>query len=149
DNLIHDVTIFAMLNLCELLIAELTAFGEEIVLIEVKMISDKLYSIAEKQNSYYLLVETLIIKSKVALIEFDLEGSQKLLNEAMTFVNKFKLLHLSSKVEDQINKFRDTLNYWETYSNQNASLIERLKLSDLQEYMDKIFKMLPDVNASE
>ncbi len=142
---IHNLTVFAMLNLCELLIAELRSFGSEEVLIEVKELSQKLYKIARDQHSYFLLIETLFLQAKLALIEFDIELSQELLDKASKIAEDKNMVILLNKVKQEREKFVIELKNWKTYADQNIPLTDRIKHAELQEYIETASKLQPEM----
>jgi tetratricopeptide (TPR) repeat protein len=145
--IIHNLTVFAMLNLCELLIAELRSFGNEEVLIEVKELSQKLYKIARHQHSYFLLIETLFLQAKLALIEFDIELSQQLLVKASKIAEDKKMVILLDKVKQEREKFVIELKNWKSYADQNIPLTDRIKYAELQEYIETASKLQPEMYA--
>ncbi len=57
DILNHSLTVFAMINLCELLINEFSISGDTEVLLELERYTETLTNIAKKQNSFNLKIE--------------------------------------------------------------------------------------------
>jgi tetratricopeptide (TPR) repeat protein len=136
----HSITVSAMIDLCELLLFELKSTGEENVLDEVAVLSDKLLKIAKSQNSHSLLAETYLLKSKIALIEYDIEEARILLLQAQIIAEKMDLRNLALKISNEHDLLLEQISKWQEYKDSEASLIDRLELSDLDEYVKRMGK---------
>jgi tetratricopeptide (TPR) repeat protein len=134
----HSVTVSAMIDLCELLLFELKSTGEEKVLNEVAILSDKLLKIAKNQNSHSLLAETYLLKYKIALIDFDIDEARTLLLQAQFIAEEMELKNLSLKISNEHDVFLSQITKWEEYQASEASLLDRLELSDLDDYIKKM-----------
>ncbi|MHA2362596.1 MAG: tetratricopeptide repeat protein [Candidatus Hodarchaeales archaeon] len=135
----HDLTILAMVNLCELLLLELKTSGDEEVLLEVKTWSNKLLDVAQKQMAYPLLVETHLLQSKLALIELDINKAQKLLNQARSYAEEKGLHKLAIKVSADHDVLLNEQSKWNDIVRKESSIAERIELAGLE---DAIFRML-------
>ncbi|MFQ5978114.1 MAG: tetratricopeptide repeat protein [Candidatus Heimdallarchaeota archaeon] len=91
-------TQLAMINLCELLLDELKAYGEINVLHEAKSLVDKLYSLAQARHSHSLVVNSLILRAKFAMIEGDLTAAVQYLEQARVTAEEKSLGQLAEKV---------------------------------------------------
>jgi tetratricopeptide (TPR) repeat protein len=140
----HELTILATLNLCELLISELHAYQEDVVLQELKYHLAELYEIAQEQKSFILLVEVLLLQAKFALIEGNADLASKLTDQAEITVVDYDLKHLLTKVTKQQDNLRDSIELWDELNRRNASIRERIELAEIDGYLEKVFKM-PDV----
>ena len=130
----YELTIEAMLNLCELYLFELRAFGNEEVLNDVDSLSTKLIDLAKAQHSYFLLVETYLLRSKLALLKLDFKESQQLLNEAEIIAHEKKFSNLSLK----ISKEQSQMNTWTSYFDSPPSFEERIKKTQLENLLEKM-----------
>jgi len=73
EEILHiELTISAMINLSEMLILEFKESKDPEVLNELNPIINKLVEIAESQQSYLVMTESLLLKSKVATISLNL-----------------------------------------------------------------------------
>ncbi|MHA1480903.1 MAG: tetratricopeptide repeat protein, partial [Candidatus Thorarchaeota archaeon] len=140
DILDHDVIIVALLNLCDLLLTELRASGELSVLTEVNFIVERLQHIAETQNSYWLLAETYILQSKLALLEFKLDDARALLNQAQAYVDEKGLGLIAEKISNSHDAMLIRLDRWNEFSQRDASMEERVQLSDLDDMVGEMVK---------
>lgn len=133
-----DLTIDAILNLCELLLAELQSFGNEEVLSELKTWSSKLLELAQTQHSISLLAETYLLKSKLSLLELDTERAQNLLNQAKELAEENDLQQLLTKILDEQFLLHEQLSRWESLQNQKLSIKERINLIQLEDLLDRM-----------
>jgi tetratricopeptide (TPR) repeat protein/KaiC/GvpD/RAD55 family RecA-like ATPase len=134
----HSLTVTAMIQLCDLLLAELKVTGEGEVLARVKSLTQRLFNIAKQQSSHTLLVETYLLKSKFALIELDIGEAKKLLVKAHNLAKEKGLHNLAETVAKERDLLLDQLHKWETVVEQKPSkpeMIELTKLNDLLERM--------------
>ncbi|MFX0091385.1 MAG: tetratricopeptide repeat protein [Candidatus Hodarchaeota archaeon] len=135
DVVNHEVTVVALLNLCDLLLGELRLFGDPEILDEVQNLVNRLLVIAQKQNSHFLLVETYLLQSKLALVDLNLEKSQNLLMEAQRLADEKGLGKLAIKISIEYDELLKQLNKWESFIQQQTSLNERTELANLEEYL--------------
>ncbi|MDH5401720.1 MAG: tetratricopeptide repeat protein, partial [Candidatus Heimdallarchaeota archaeon] len=80
--IIHEMKTNAMLNLIELLLGEYTISENVEIYDDVIKYTKELYDIAFKNNSFILMVEILILQSKLLLINDQMEASLELLKRA-------------------------------------------------------------------
>ena len=131
DVIDYELTVFASLNICELLIEEMYTSGAEDISLEVKEIIKKLFNIAIIQNSYPLLIEIYILESKLALIEFNISEAKSLLLKAGSIAKTKHLHQLIIRVSNELDSLLDQTNIWENLANQNIDLKKRIELSKL------------------
>ncbi|UCG90435.1 MAG: tetratricopeptide repeat protein, partial [Candidatus Heimdallarchaeota archaeon] len=136
----HDNTVQAMLNLCEILLQELRTSGNEEVLKEIKEILQKLQTIAENQNSFSLLVNTYLLKSKMALLELDLDSARQLLSDAQQIAEDKGLQKLAMMISGEYDSLMDQLGKWTDLIDQNVPMIEKLELTELEGMVTRIIR---------
>ncbi|MDH5645544.1 MAG: tetratricopeptide repeat protein, partial [Candidatus Heimdallarchaeota archaeon] len=135
----HELTVICMINLCELLLHELRTYQQDEVLSDIINLSTKLLLIAQDQKSYWLLVEVLILKAKLALIEGNAEEALNLLNSADEIVDARNLEQQKFKINIEQDNLQVTLEIWKELTSVNASIRERMDLSGIEDYIEKIF----------
>ncbi|MFX1507765.1 MAG: tetratricopeptide repeat protein [Promethearchaeota archaeon] len=133
-----ELTVDAILNLCDLLLSELRTFGNEEALSEVKNWSDKLLELAQKQNSYSLLAETFLLQSRLALLELDVQQSQSLLDEAKNLAEKNELQQLHTRILDEQFFLHEQSRKWERLAGKNLSIKDRINLIQLEGFLDRM-----------
>jgi tetratricopeptide (TPR) repeat protein len=131
----HEMTIIAMFNLCELLLDELGTYGENEVLIEIEKLLQKLYEVAQNYNSQIILIEVLVLQSRLALLKGDITNANKLLDQASTLIEKKDLGVLATRIENEKNYLRENLKKWEILTQTGMTLSDRLKQTEMQEYI--------------
>ena len=97
----------AILHVCELLFEEYEAFNDSQALTDLKKRIEKLEGIARSQESSLLLVQTLLLKAKLAIIEENVMESNALLSQAKALCEEKGLLNL----EIQVSALFDELSY--------------------------------------
>lgn len=141
DIVFLDTTLTAMLNLCELLIAELRFYGEKEVLQQIKGLLAQIYDIAFNQQLSPLMVESLILRAKFALVEGDAQGADQLLEQAKFNVEERGLDQLQVKITYEQEKLQNELHKWSELSEKNASLKERLEQAQIVDYLKDAQKL--------
>ena len=135
---IFELTVDAILNLCDLLLTELRTFGNEEVLGEVKSWSNKLLELALKQHSYSLLAETYLLQSRLFLLELDIQESQTLLDKAKTLAEENELHKLHTKILDEEFFLHEQSRKWEHLAGKKLSIKDRISLIQLEDLLDRM-----------
>jgi len=99
--LVHEITIIAIKHLCELLLDELRTYSEEVVLQEVKDLMLRLDNIGRSQQSFSIVVEALILQSKLTLLEGNLEKARHLLEQAELTASEKGMKYLEFQVQQE------------------------------------------------
>jgi tetratricopeptide (TPR) repeat protein len=130
----------AMLHLCDLLLFELRVTGEEEVLNELNKLIRDLLEIASNRNSYWLLVECHLIKSKLCLLELEVTDAKDYLERAQFLAEEKGLVRLAKEISYQFDLLLFQLKKWENFIQKGASLDERLELTQLDDVVMRIAK---------
>jgi len=138
DIVWYELTISAMLNQSELLIFELKTTLDESVLNELKILSNKLQSTSKENNSYWLFTETYLLQYKLALMELNIESAQELLNQAEKIANEKNFIKLLKTIHIEQELLEDQLEDWKRIIDQKPSLIERIKLTQLESIFERM-----------
>ncbi len=141
DIVFLDTTLTAMLNLCELLIAELKFYGEKEVLQQIKGLLTQIYDIAFNQHLSPLMVESLILRAKFSLVEGDAQGADQLLEQAKINAEERGLDQLQLKITNEQEKLQNELHKWSELSEKNAPLKERLEQAQIEAYLKEAQKI--------
>jgi tetratricopeptide (TPR) repeat protein len=132
----NNITILAMLNLCELLILELQISDTpEELLAEIIRLSDNLYDIALSQKSPLLTVMSLILQTKLTLVKGKFEEASDLLITAKRIANEKKLINLLSKVKFEQETVQAELDKWDELIQRKASIQERVERARIASYI--------------
>ncbi|MFX1251038.1 MAG: tetratricopeptide repeat protein [Promethearchaeota archaeon] len=128
----HEVTVEALLNLCDLLLVELRITNESEVLSEINILMSRLLTIAKQQHSHLLITEIYILKSKLSLLELNIQDAQRFLDQAQLIVEEKGLKRLAIKVSREQAVFREKMDKWKLIIKHNAPINERLELAELE-----------------
>ncbi len=146
-SLEHNVT--ANLNLCELLLQELRATGNEEILMELKEVLSRLQNVAEGQNSYIWLAKTYWLHSKIALLEFDIKRSQELLTQAEIIANEKGFKKLLNKILSERDILLIQFKKWENVLEQKPSVSEIIELTQIEEMVERMIQKKLDSSDEE
>ncbi|MFW9917595.1 MAG: hypothetical protein ACFFGZ_18490, partial [Candidatus Thorarchaeota archaeon] len=134
EKVVHyKLTVTALLNLCELLLAGLRQEDDHDAFVQVQTIIARLSEIAEEQNSQRMIAEAYLLKSKLALLELDVQGARLFLTKAQRIAEKWGMVTLAMKISKEHDLLLKQLDQWEEVIHRNASLRERIVLSQLDE----------------
>ncbi|MFX1348962.1 MAG: tetratricopeptide repeat protein [Promethearchaeota archaeon] len=137
-DLIYEARSSVLLNLCDLLLADLQITNEAEVLEEIKPLITQLLDLSEKSHSYWILGETYLLQAKLALISLNLEEARKFLTQGQKITEKYGLSLLAKKISNEHDKLLKQLKIWENLKESNAPLNERIELSRLNDQMENM-----------
>lgn len=133
------------LNLCDLLIYELTLTGNEAALAEVKDVTTELLKVSETQRIHPLQIELLVIQSKIALLELKIPEAQTLLDQALEMARERNLQNLSERLNQEKEQLYSQLTKWSSFIDQHTSMKGRIELTQI----DQLFGKLVQHQSSE
>ncbi|MHA2243826.1 MAG: tetratricopeptide repeat protein [Candidatus Hodarchaeales archaeon] len=145
DTIGYEYSIIAKKNLCELLIQELSTSGQEEILIEIKEILNELLTIAEKQESNSLLIETYILQSKMALLELNPDISRQLLRQARQLTEEKGSKRLAFVVSREYDSLLTQLGKWIDLTDREVSLAERLEIAELESMVTRLIRKRAEI----
>jgi hypothetical protein len=128
----HELTVEALLNLCDLLLTELRASNDPELLREIQGHVDRLQDVATHQGSSWLLAETYVLQTKLTLMNLNLEDARRLLDQAQQLAEKHGLHRLAMQISSECNTLLDQRGQWKDLIARNASLLERMDLAHLE-----------------
>lgn len=141
DVIDFDMTINAILHLCELLLFEIKLTQEEDVLIEIHSLSAKLIQIAEMNNSHLLIGEVLGLQANLAIIDGNYKHALHLYDEALKLANQFDSMKLKNKLKDLKQLLINESEMWANLTNGNNPIVKRIQKSNIEAYLKEIIKM--------
>ncbi len=136
----HEVTVAALLHLCDLLLVELRTSDAPEVLGEVQAHVTRLLEIAQQKHSYLLFAETYVLQAKLALVELDVQGARRFLEQAQRLAEEWGLQRLAMRISTEHDTLLDQLGQWEDFIDRNASLAERAELAHLEEQVVRMVR---------
>ncbi|MFX1316994.1 MAG: tetratricopeptide repeat protein [Promethearchaeota archaeon] len=153
EDLAIDILIMVLLNLCELLLAELQITNDVEIIEEIKPFITQLLDLSEKSQSFWILGETYLLEAKLALISLNLEEARRFLTQGQQIAKKYGMNQLAIKISNEHDELLKQLTIWENLKESKASLEERIKLARLNEQMENMIrtraKNIPEVSDEE
>ncbi|MHA2097383.1 MAG: tetratricopeptide repeat protein [Candidatus Kariarchaeaceae archaeon] len=136
----HELTIYAKMNLCEMLLNELKITGNSEVLEEINELVENLHQIADDQVSYKLKAENYLLQAALELIESNFTGALNLLQEADSISREKGLTGLSKKISEQFDIILARKDSIESLIDKEAPMRERLEKSGVEDLIVKLIK---------
>lgn len=137
----YDLEALVNFNLCELLIDEFKQYGHLEIFEELVFLIDHMYRRAQKQNLSPMMIEILILKSNLSLIQGNLHETEKILDQALTLANEKGLVSYSDKCKDAQTKFHQNLDEWNELVAEGSSINERIKKLELKDYLGQALEL--------
>ncbi|MFX0000443.1 MAG: tetratricopeptide repeat protein [Candidatus Hodarchaeota archaeon] len=136
----YEITLIALLHLCDLLLFELQNTGHLDIIDEIKPYIIKLLNLAEKNHSFPLLAEVYMFQARLALVTLELKKARKLLTKAQNIADKYHLDRLAVKISTEHDELLKQLKRWEGIKESNISLNDRMKLANINEQMGRMLR---------
>lgn len=133
-----ELAVDVFLNLSDLLLDELKSTGSDEALTEIKNYSNHLLELSKTQHSYYLLSETYLLQSKLALLELDISGSQNLLSQAELIAEEKGLGKLSKKITQEKDLSSALIENIEKLIDKQPSISEIIELTKLEDFFEQM-----------
>lgn len=140
EEVVHATTVTARLNLCDLLLAELRTSDDPDLLGEVQTHVTRLLEIATQQHSHWLWAETYVLQAKLALVELNVQGARRFLDQAQRLAEERGLQRLAMRISTEHDTLLDQLGQWQDFIDRNASLKERAELARLEEQVVRMIR---------
>jgi tetratricopeptide (TPR) repeat protein len=142
DIVDHRITVVAMYNLCESLVDELKAYGDQSVMLEAKSLAKKLTKLAHKQTSPLLEIDALIMQAKLTMVEGNLIKAEEFLDQAKnTSEDKNLGSYIISKVSTERKNLEDQYEAWQRLIKDKAPFKDRLEQAQLETYLTDALKL--------
>ncbi|MFX0030926.1 MAG: tetratricopeptide repeat protein [Candidatus Hodarchaeota archaeon] len=140
DILEYQLKVGALLNLCDILLIELSNSSDIEILGEIQTYILQLSNYAKENSSYSLLAETYLLQARLALLILDLDTARKFLTQSQQIAEKYGLNLLARKISSEHDELLKQLSFWDKLKESKASLSERMKFARLNEQMEGMLK---------
>ncbi|OLS32470.1 MAG: hypothetical protein HeimAB125_08680 [Candidatus Heimdallarchaeota archaeon AB_125] len=127
-------------NLCDVYLKEIQKSNDLEVFGKLKDRIMKLTEMAREQKSHILLIQALLLQSKLELIDLDIESSQSLLEKAQTLAEEKGIIKLAKVVSNEYDILLDQLSTWEDMSKYLPSLEERFEFTHIEDYLNRMMR---------
>ena len=136
----------AKISLCEILIFELKSTGNRDTLNDIDKLFTDLVDLTEENKLISYQIEMMILKSRLSLIEEDLDGVDNLLKKALQLAEEKEIDFLIPKIKDEINKFTENIQLWNKLATQGSSFLELIQESQMEEYLQRVLKIKKEIS---
>jgi ribonucleotide reductase beta subunit family protein with ferritin-like domain len=137
DTMVH---VSSIKHYCDLLIDEMKLSQNPEILSEVKLYIEKLYDIGIHNRAMSIVVESLILKSKITLLEDNPSEMIEILESAKIVADAYKLTQLLSLIDAEISRFILQVQKWENLKSEGIYSDEegfKEYLNEIQSFMRK------------
>jgi len=137
----QEITVTALLHLCDLLLDALQLYGKDEILLELKNLATRLLGVSKQQKSHVLLAETYVLLSELALLDLDIERATTLLTQAQLIAEEMELRRLAARISAiKQTLLQEHLKSWENLAERNAPMHERLDLVRLKGMFERMLR---------
>ncbi len=137
----HEITEYAMLNLCELYIDNLKRTNDRTILMKVQKLVLKLSEVAKDQHSHWLIAEAYFLKAKLFLIDLNLDKAREFLGQAQIIAEERGMKNLAMKISYEHDLLLHDLPKYAELSEKDAPLAERLEFAKLDHLIKRLTHM--------
>ncbi len=149
----HEITEYAMLNLCELFIENLRLTNDKAVLKDVEQLIIRLLEVAKQQNSHWLIAESYFLRAKLFLLELNLDKAREFLGQAQIMAEEKGMKNLAIKISHEHDFLLQEIPKFHELSEKDAPLAERLEFAKLDHLINRLTRMrlldLPELKEEE
>jgi hypothetical protein len=129
-----------MFHLCDSYLKVIQKTNDTEIYEKLKNSVKFLKKMAEQQKSYILLTQSLLLESKIKLIDFNIEESQYLLEKAQSLAEEKGLTKLAKIISNEFDILLDQLSTWEDMSKYLPSLEERFEFTHIEDYLNRMMR---------
>ncbi|MFX0184435.1 MAG: hypothetical protein ACFE95_15240 [Candidatus Hodarchaeota archaeon] len=132
----HNITVLSILNLFVLLILE-AKYSEtaEDILCKVTQLSEQLLEIAQNQQSASMTILALLLQTKLALVQGDVEEASQPLSNAKKIATEKKLVNLQVEIKREQETVQRELDKWNELIQRKASIQERVEYAQIASWL--------------
>ncbi|MFW9993325.1 MAG: tetratricopeptide repeat protein [Candidatus Odinarchaeota archaeon] len=137
-----ELTVIILIHLCELQLEELKHYGGSEVFVEARETVDRLYTLAKDQKSFSLMVNTLLLRMKLALVDGDLQRALEYLDQARITAGENSLGALVERITLEKKQLEKEFAKWKELVQRNAPVQERLQQARMEDYLREARKLI-------
>ena len=132
-----ELSIFAYLELIDLLIYELKFSNDKELYNEIISNISKIEEIADAQHMIPLKIKSLIFNYKAALLNLHTSQASQYLLEAESLAREYGLRYLGEIVSSEYDQFLDNFEKWKEMSNSSHPISELIELSQFEKIFNQ------------
>ncbi|MCE7740968.1 MAG: hypothetical protein GOP50_00795 [Candidatus Heimdallarchaeota archaeon] len=135
-----DLNCWIVFHLCDLYLKKVTEFGDLQSYDKLKHRVNTLRQMAEHDKSHILLAQSLLLQSKLELIDFNMENGQLLLRKAQKIAEDKGITNLAKVISGEYDILLDQLSRWQEMSTYIPSLEERFEFTHIEDLLEKMIR---------
>ncbi|MCE7737580.1 MAG: tetratricopeptide repeat protein [Candidatus Heimdallarchaeota archaeon] len=136
-----EIQLKSMILLAEILLEELKITNNDTIFDMIKHMIDKLYRTGVSTEAYNVIINTLILQSKFALIDGDFAKAMENLDKATSYCEIKGLSSLAKKVNRDRKSLEENITKWRDIGKQSPELYDKIMLASIQEYLQDAQKI--------
>jgi predicted amidohydrolase/tetratricopeptide (TPR) repeat protein len=137
----YDLSVFTILNLCDLLVLEIDSTGSQEPLRELEILLQQLVELGYKNQAYDLVIEALLLQSKVSLIEKKVEKGKSFLDQALIMAKDKGLSYVIAKITQQQKNLNIEVESWVDLADKHKEVRQRLETVELKKYISSALQI--------
>ena len=129
----------ALINLCDLLLIELTITNDSDIINEINPYIIMLLNLAEQQHTFftfYFAADTYLLNGKLQLLTFNITKAKRFLTQAQQIANRFGPPKLATKIKKENDDLLKNEDLWKKLKEENAPMADRVALACLHEQIE-------------
>ena len=135
-----ELSVQAIFNLNDILLLEMRLSQNEEILNEVQTWSNKVIQLAEEQKSSVLIVQSYLLDSKLKLLDFKFNDAKDTLIKAQKIANQKGIMKFEYLISRELDQLLSQEEKWEDLRVRDASLIERIDLTGLEQTLNNLIR---------
>jgi tetratricopeptide (TPR) repeat protein len=134
--------IFAIFQLCTLLIDELILTGNQTILQELQSLFQQQKQNIEAYRYYIGQIEILLLESRLALVNEDIDTAFRLVEQAETIAITQELIFFQERVQQAKISLEAELTKWNTLLASNPSIQQKIEAAEFVSYLKDAKKLI-------
>lgn len=129
----------ALINLCGLLLIELSITNDSDVINEINPYIKQLLDFADQQQTfftYYFAAETYLLQGKLNLLTFNIKKAKRFLTQAQQIADRFGPTKLAAEITKENDDLIKNKDLWKRFKEEGAPMADRVALARLHEQIE-------------
>jgi len=135
-----ELTVDAIINLSGLLLFEIKTLGNDLALNDLKQVIQRLSTKAENENSYWLLINSFLLRSKLTLLDLDIVQAEHLLTQGEHLAIEKGLLKLARMISVEREILCTHSDKWKRIIDQKPSTSEMIELTQFNTIIERMIR---------
>jgi len=141
DETVHlELNGLVVFHLCDAYLKEIQKSNDLEIYEKLRNRVKNLTQMAEQQKSYILLAQSLLIQSKLELIDFNTNEGRILLEKAQNLAEEKGITNLAKVISNEYDILLSQLSKWEEMSTYLPSLEERFEFTHIEDLLGTMLK---------